>query len=57
MEDVSEEDSESSSEDGEIEESGDIAAGSEVIIDDSFQVRMKKWDELEVVSIPLLTDI
>ena len=49
-EDVLEVDSESSSEDEGIGEVGDVAGGSEGIIQDSFQERMKNWDELEVVS-------
>ena len=48
-EDILEEQFEGSSEDGELEEVEPTAGGSEVIIEDSFQERMKKWDELEVV--------
>ena len=48
-EDILEEQFESSSEDGEREEVEPTTGGSEVIIEDSFQERMKKWDELEVV--------
>ena len=46
-----EEDWESCSEGDDPEDGGDTASRrSEVIIEDSFQERMKKWDELEVVS-------
>ena len=49
-EDVLEEDSASSSADEGVEVVEGIPGGSEVIIEDSFQERMQKWDELEVVS-------
>ena len=52
-EDVLEEDSASSSADEGVEGVEvveGIPGGSEVIIEDSFQERMQKWDELEVVS-------
>ena len=48
-EDIPEEDLEDSSEDGGLEEVEHHVGGSEVIIEDSFQERMKKWDALEVV--------
>lgn len=46
---ILEEHLESSSEDEGLEEVEHTSRGSEVIIEDSFQERMKKWDELEVV--------
>lgn len=50
-ENLSEEDLASSSDDG----GSEVAGGREVVIEDSFQERMRKYDELEVVGMIVLS--